>query len=308
MKDAYAAGAFTLASIPAMVTGRWVEDLRAINGSELRVRFEGAAGWEVWGKQGTVFSAVQQMGWNSAVSGWYHPYCRVFGEILSDCYARPFPAIRGLVDGKASILEALYSHLTEALISLPLVERLGWLEPIPGDERHIAHDLLVRGIRDRALKQVADAGLAFVLVHLPVPHMPGIYDRRTKKFSPKGTYLDNLALADVVLGDMRRAMERSGTWGKSAVVVTSDHSWRDPVGRKQDTRIPLLVKLPEGMGGGVEYQEPVSTLVLSGLTMALLKGKLRNSEETVAWLKSKATPIDRERRLIRNYDIHKIFQ
>ena len=59
----------------------------------------------------------------------------------------------------------------------------------------------------RAETLIRDQSIDFVFIHLPVPHPPGIYDRRAGHQRPTGTYIDNLALADRTLGDLMRILD-----------------------------------------------------------------------------------------------------
>jgi hypothetical protein len=79
----------------------------------------------------------------------------------------------------------------------------------------------------RAGKLLRDPSYGFVLLHLPVPHPWGIYDRRTGKFTTTGSsYINNLALADKCLAGIRHTLEQTGQWDSSTVLVMGDHSWR----------------------------------------------------------------------------------
>jgi hypothetical protein len=59
-----------------------------------------------------------------------------------------------------------------------------------------------------------------VLLHLPIPHPNGIYDRHTGQLATAGSsYIDNLALADRCLAGIRRTLVESGQWDSATVVV-----------------------------------------------------------------------------------------
>src|SRR5260370_14326243 len=62
---------------------------------------------------------------------------------------------------------------------------------------------------------------------MPIPHGPGIYDRRTASFATSNpSYLDNLALCDEYLAHVRKELEKNGTWDSTTLVLMGDHSWR----------------------------------------------------------------------------------
>ena len=66
-----------------------------------------------------------------------------------------------------------------------------------------------------------------ILIHMPIPHPWGFYDRKTGKFPDHRTsYLDNLALADAYIGRIREQLEARGLWESTNLLVMGDHSWR----------------------------------------------------------------------------------
>ena len=87
-------------------------------------------------------------------------------------------------------------------------------------EEHLADYVALAEAADRMLK---DPSAKFVLIHMPIPHPCGIYDRRNRKFSlTNSDYLDNVALADRFLLHVRSELEQSGQWDASTIVVMAD--------------------------------------------------------------------------------------
>jgi arylsulfatase A-like enzyme len=145
-----------------------------------------------------------------------------------------------------------------------------------------------------------DPGLGLVLVHLPVPHPIGIYDRARHDFKTAGesSYLDNLELADRALGELRLAMESAGLWDSSTVVVSGDHWWRAEVWSRLDSvtneeaevmpatpdhRVPFLVKLA-GQKEPLAFTPEMNTILTHDLLLAVLRGEVRTPQEAAAWL------------------------
>jgi arylsulfatase A-like enzyme len=135
-----------------------------------------------------------------------------------------------------------------------------------------------------------------------MPHEPGIFDRRTKQFStsPSADYLDNLVLVDQVLGQLRVAMERRGTWDSSAVLLTSDHPLRAHMlkgdnelsrvaGQKMHPYVPFLLKMP-GQTNGLKWEGPIMSIVSQDLILSFLRGRLREPQDAVAWLRDHGEP------------------
>lgn len=92
-----------------------------------------------------------------------------------------------------------------------------------------------------------------------------ITDLNWKRKSPSAAELDhlgrlydgNLAAVDREIGALRRSLEAAGLWDRSMLVITSDHGdglyEHEYVGHldqvyEEQTRVPLVIKLPKGVG------------------------------------------------------------
>jgi arylsulfatase A-like enzyme len=126
-------------------------------------------------------------------------------------------------------------------------------------------------------------------VHLPVPHAPHAYSRRTGKFdlgnSPIKGYVDSLALLDRTVGEIRRSMEAAGTWDAATVLFTSDHGYREAksLDGKSDARIPYLLKLA-GQKESLAYDSPFNAVLTGELLLAVLKGEVADARSAAEWL------------------------
>ena len=168
----------------------------------------------------------------------------------------------------------------------PLAQPLGCAQPVE-------HALSVSDCteRDGHAAAAADPSLDFVLIHLDVPHDPAIYDRHSGRIDltlhRRDWYLDNLALADRALGELRRSMEAAGTWDSTVLLVSSDHHWRAAAefGVRPDPRVPFVLRFP-GEPGGLSYQGPVQTVVSGALLLEVLRGRVRSAREAAQWLDS----------------------
>jgi hypothetical protein len=129
----------------------------------------------------------------------------------------------------------------------------------------------------------------FTLVHLPIPHAPHAYNRKTGEFtlgnSPIAGYVDSLALLDRTVGEIRRSMEKAGTWDSTTVLFTSDHSYRDAaqLDGRGDGRIPYLLKLAS-QKETVTYREPFNAVVTGDLLLAVMRGEIGDAASATAWL------------------------
>jgi sulfatase-like protein len=268
--QAFPPGRRTEVSVPALLTGRAVSgDLR--RGTDtLLLTFDGAepAAPVSWGDQPGLFGAVQALGYNAGVVGWYHPYCRVFARRLARCFWLPHAD---------AIVRARGHGLGRQMVDL-----FRSLSPLADRRRHIED---YGRLLAEAGAAVADTSLHFLFVHLPVPHNPVIYDRdpgtlTVHNYSVYG-YHDNLALADRTLGVMRRALEGAGLWDRATIIVTADHSRR---AGERDPRVPFLVKLAGQRGAGPVYRRPFNTIALHDLALALLRGEIVSGSRLTRWL------------------------
>jgi arylsulfatase A-like enzyme len=134
-----------------------------------------------------------------------------------------------------------------------------------------------------------DTRFGFTLVHLPIPHAPHAYNRKTGEFtlgnSPIAGYVDSLALLDRTVGEIRRAMENAGTWDSTTVLFTSDHPYRESMqlDGKNDPRIPYILKLAS-QKEGVEYTPQFNAVLTADLLIAVLKGEIADAASAAAWL------------------------
>jgi hypothetical protein len=150
---------------------------------------------------------------------------------------------------------------------------------------------MLERLRREALKAAADHSIGLVFLHYPVPHAPHTYDRVqrafTKRNAPFDGYLDSLALADLILGEIREAMTAAGVWDTTTSLVSADHPYRASrqLDGRADPRVPFLMKLA-GQKEAVEYCEPLQTLVSKRLLESVLRGEVSTPQETLAWLRA----------------------
>ncbi len=148
---------------------------------------------------------------------------------------------------------------------------------------------LCRATLADSISVVTNGAYGLVLLHLPPPHKPGVYNPTTGftllDMSHVRGYFNNLALADFFLGKLRRAMEGSGQWDNNWVIVSSDHCWRwsKEWDGKRDPRVPFMIKAP-GLNRPVVYSPELNTVITHDLVLAILRGELTNQQQSVAWL------------------------
>jgi hypothetical protein len=269
----------TSVSVPALLHGSKVREFRPTGPQTAEVRYEDSLRPEPWNSNQTIFGMARRMNLNSAVIGWYLPYCRALND-LSVCEWTPMSsAMNSTGSGFGEILINQNRRLFETSLLSPFGQSLTVKEHVRSIESSVRH----------ARQAVSDERLGLVFLHFPVPHPPAVYDRfrqtMTKSNSPISGYIDSLALADRVLGQLRGEMEQCGLWDKTTVLVTADHSFRSSVALdgKKDPRVPYILKLA-GQSRGERYDRLFHTVRTRALLEAILSGKLHSPEQVIGWM------------------------
>ncbi len=287
-------------SMPALLTGLEVHEAWARGPDELEFSVAGG-GITSWSASPDVFSRTRELGVNTGLLGFFLPYCRVLGDRVTRCSARP--SALGDYWNEASFTETLLIQAWLLARRAPVIS--GRADSVfsiwPRRKPRALRDFLA--LREEAVSFSTDPALGLILVHLPVPHPPAIFDARREEWSTgEGTgYLDNLVLADRTLGELRSAMERAGLWESTSVLVTSDHALRigfwearsrgELAGLElvDDARVPFLLKLAH-QTAPLTYEREFKTIVTSHLLLALLRGELRTGDDVAAWLDRRSSP------------------
>ncbi len=280
----YPNGGYTQLAIPGILSGRKVVETRPAGTNRLVIRYEGDQEERDWIAQPNLFEAARDLGLETAVSGWYHPYCRLFNESLTRCFWMPiWWTSRGHDRG---ILQSARDQ---------------WQYLLPGlginRQRLVSHT----EIKSRAESMAVDEDVDLLFVHYPIPHRPIIYDRKRQRVTTfrttKADYFDNLVLVDHTLGDLRAVMEENEVWDDAIVIVTADHGVWDknyglppaPLNRNDIgvRRVPLLMKLPRQRTRFV-VSDSLHASVLHDLLLGLLQGQIAKPDEARDWLKAAA--------------------
>ncbi len=220
---------YTRRAIPSMLTGLPLSRTQpSADGQTLTLYPAATRAGHPLDPQDTVFGDAQRVGLQTSVVGWYEPYCRLLPRVLNRCfwtYSDELPG--GLTDSGGS----LGQHLLEPFLHFLRVSfrpaGIGPVMPTHGalDVSHHRADYEALLAASDSLLTGSQSGL--ILIHMPIPHPWGFYDRHTGTFpNHRTSYLDNLALADAYIGRVRAQLEVKGLWDETNLLVTGDHSWR----------------------------------------------------------------------------------
>ncbi len=295
------AGLRTERIVPSLLLGRQINRIRSTANGDLLVPDPTHTHWVHYDPADTLFGLAQTTGWNPGVAGWYNPYCRIFESVLTACSWRP--GIHVLTPFEQIGASANHSTFVNALV-IPRHYAGRLMAPGTGSTSPalLRHDIRdYQTVMQNAQELIGNGRVGFVFIHLPVPHPPGIYNRKTHQICACGNYLDNLVLADDSLGALMHAIQATPWAGETTVIVSSDHSWRVPLWKQSpdwtaeeqqvsqgrfDARPVFLVHFP-GQTTGQEIHALEPELVEHDAVAALLKQRVQDADSLVHFLQAK---------------------
>jgi hypothetical protein len=290
------AGATTL-SMPALITGRLVSAAHEISPNELSLTFADENKLVPWSRQPNIFSRVQALGGTTAIVGWHHPYCRVIGNSLTQCW---WDVTEAEDHHSPRFCQSMGDYALRSLYTAPLLREVLARQVRRHKRVEVDYVEFLERVRAHAKEIAAESSLSLTLLHLPIPHPDCAYDRLRKeyRYDNRCNYFDSLALVDRTLGELRQVLESAGLWDKTTVLVSTDHWWRINIWRNEgrwtpeeaavsgnqiDNRIPFLLKL-KNQREGMIYDRPFNTIVTHDLILALLGGDLTTPREVATWI------------------------
>jgi hypothetical protein len=282
-------------AMPSLVQGRIVKTVKRTKPNVMTLDEEGD-----WGHIPNVFDDARHLGRNTGLVGWYHPYCRVLNQSLNACAWDPAWQPTGSEQMPSSESPLLDRLLVQAR-AFPLGGKHLSIANYPR-EHHIA---IIRNLVAHGREMARDPNLGLVLLHLPVPHPPNVFDRRTGRMSGEGkfSYVDSVALAERILQDLLDDLKASGLEDDTTVIVSADHGlrsafWRAfPAWTAEDEEfshasgieeIPFLVRLPGGHPG-VDVSKPFNTVITRRVIEGILSGKLQTAQQVADFVEVPAS-------------------
>ena len=296
--NAYPPASWTIRSLPALFTGKRISKAEPLESDELAITYCGTGKAVNWSQEPNVFSRARAVGFNSALVGGYHPYCRVIDKDVNSCFWHPWDPFD--IGPKRTLEATMAEHFK---VSFDIFNPLRRFSSKRAEEiraealRGVLHEVQYHAeiyltVLKEARKVVADPRFGLIVVHCNVPHPPSIYDRSTQRIRDSlinvtdTSYADNLVLTDHTLGLIRRDLEASGRWDSTTVIVSSDHWLRKSLWRYEgetDHRIPFMIKLA-GQKKGAIYEKSFNTVLTGDLILAILKGEIGSVDGVVTWL------------------------
>ena len=279
------AGDATSAVLPALFLGEPVARADYSSRNRLLVRGKDGGDWHPFDAERSLFASARRRGWTTAIAGWWNPYCPVFAGVVDDCYWANYDSY----DPPMALMGSLWQNVAAPFRLLAKdVEEPGstdWHKAAFRARQHLAS---FEDLRTRTLALIHSSNADFLFLHLPLPHPPGIYDRRTQRLAGEAghSYIDNLALADIALGEMMHGLVETPRWPETTLIVNGDHSWRTNLWRslpgwtREDETAsrgifddrPLVLIRHAGQVEPEEVRERWKLLELHGVIEGLLQG------------------------------------
>jgi hypothetical protein len=285
------AGYYTDRVIPSLFLGRPIDDIRSTQEGQLEYSNGDEHGWIPFDSESTLFGLAHRNGWTTGIAGLYNPYCRILASELDTCY---WEAMEKLPT-QASMNSQGDSLLADAA-ALPMY----YLTRLRSAGAQIRGQSLESfdHLAPHARTLIDNEQVRFVFLHFVVPHPPGIYDRGSHGLRIGGDYLDNLVLADDLLGSLLKEIDATRSAKDTTIIVSSDHSWRvfmwktsffwseeeeRASGGRFDDRPVFLIHFPEQQTeDDVNTSEP--ELVEHDLIAQMIEGRMNQASDVDRFL------------------------
>ncbi|MCC7306024.1 MAG: sulfatase-like hydrolase/transferase [Acidobacteria bacterium] len=294
-ENAYAPNNRTQESIPALLTGVSLTEAFTISPNGLMLEPSDGTESFMFGQGNDVFSALQDRGINSGITGWYHPYCRIFQGRVANCFWSPLsaPNCRSIDRFKSCSKQVLF----RALEKVPLITRIfpdlpGINFELLGETRQVQIERN-QFLNTKVQEMLSNPNLGLVFFHSSVPHLPLI-----GRADEEGdiTYYSSLEIVNETIRTVRNTLESTGQWENTVLIVSSDHAYRfkrlrdfRQLSEKErndsmvDTRIPFIIKFA-GQNSRIDYEPRINTIVTKRLILDILDNKIKDAGELVIWL------------------------
>jgi hypothetical protein len=270
----------TTDALPILLYGKRIVD-SGVEGAANRLVVFADGTSTVVGAGNSIFARVRAQGWNSAVAGWYLPYCRDFGSQLTDCYWDVRYELRS--SARPAFFEAAKGE-TRMLFETTMFSPFG---PSLVLTRHAAE---YQALLAAARRYAADPSIGLALIHFNIPHAPYFYDPKVGRLGHYGyslaLYNSSLEWMDRSVGEILSSISAAGLDSKTAIILSSDHPERNFT---VDPYVPFIVHLPGAEAGWVSA-EPFSTIETGNLALAIAHGEVKSPLDVQRFLAISSSP------------------
>lgn len=300
------AGFKTEQVLPSLFSGKPIADVEATVTGQLLIKPQSGDRWRRFHAEDSVFQDALSRGYSTTIDGWYNPYCRIMPSVLDHCLWFYNVSVESGMTTEGSFRSNFLEAVNDVARSEALEKLLNRVDEVdpPKLPRRDLQRLDYERLHSAAEADLKNADRSFLLVHMPVPHPYGMFNRHTGKFvRSHATYIDNLALANRCMAEFRAVLQDSGQWDSSVVLVMGDHSWRTnnmwrlqktnwtseeeaaSHGGEFDERPVYMVKMP-GQNTGQRIDAPYAALRTRQLLDGVMRGQVTDAAQFAAWVQA----------------------
>jgi hypothetical protein len=216
----------TFQAVPSFLTGKLVTGDRYTWDNRFQIRTGDNPAWQDLPVEDTIFAAAHKAGLHSAIDGWAIPYCHALESVVDQCFWTNHDAAwDGFhVAPQDGFLHDFFVPL-RAIALAPFAARRSVLPYRYAMARD--HELSIEDITAHAVDTLRNSNADVIYLHLPAPHPPVSLSRFNHQITLDGSYLDSLAEADGILGQMLSVLQFQPRWQHTTLIVQGDHGWRD---------------------------------------------------------------------------------
>ncbi len=222
-------GYHTRLVVPSLLLGQIVTSSTINAKNQFLVRTADDPHLEPFDAHASLFGMASQHGVSTSIVGWYLPYCPIFAGTATECYW----SNDDTEDGAPPSIDA--SLADDVLFPLRVdAEQLVAPRVAVADVAHWesrSHVESVKDLSQHAIAALANSQADVIYLHMPVPHPPAFWDRRSHTYGVGGSYLDSLDYSDHFLGEILDVLESQPRWAKTTLIIQGDHSWRTGIWR-----------------------------------------------------------------------------
>lgn len=289
-KNAFPPAFHTKEAIPSLLTGKLLQTVEPLSANDATLYPKDGSAPLNLRESDNIVAEVSQLGGKIGISGWYHPYPRIFQEKISHGFwsSGNYPQCS---DWSAMTLCAV-DNFRLSLWNLPFMTRMFpslWDVNLKNEEARARQVERHRFLAEKADELASNPKLDFLFFHFSVPHSPFI--GRRDSAAGRESYFNSLEVVNDTIKQLREALEKAGQWDETVLIVSSDHWWREKTlkdfeylpaeeraAAASDIRIPFMVKFA-GQKSRFDYEPPFNTVITRGLILSIFKGEIKNPGE-----------------------------
>lgn len=279
----------TMMSVPAMLTGKMVQNAEARDQHPGDLILQHENGERVaFSEQDTLFSGLRRAGYRSLrMNDALLPSKRLPGIADADVVL-PVPATP-----VTSIIDCAKEHLADLTTLIPFAKsvaldsKVAQLFGLPHPFQHVSN------VADRLVDLAAEGDADLLFLHILLPHLPVVFDPGTKQFGPiiSSDYRDNLGAVDLTVGRVLKALEANGRLADTNILVISDHFFRQKraVYGLGDHRVPFIARFGRDEAPAGMFDKPFNTILFRPMIMEIVQGQIQDSKSLADWISQHAT-------------------